>query len=61
MTKQGDHMVDLKDNNWTEEQAQLPLELLMALDRLWGAWQPERPELLVRLPYPGKRGVAHAR
>ena len=44
-----------------EQESQLPVDLLMALDRLWGVWEPERPDLLVRLPYPGKRGAVHAR
>jgi hypothetical protein len=39
----------------------LPLEVLLALDRMWSTWEPQRPELLVRLPYPGKRGAVHAR
>lgn len=39
----------------------LPPDVLIVLDRMWGTWEPQRPELLVRVPYPGKRGSVHAR
>jgi hypothetical protein len=35
-------------------------EVIIALCRIWGTWEPQRPELLVRFPYPGKKERAHA-
>jgi hypothetical protein len=53
MTKKNHAMQGDRDNGLSDE-------VIIALNRIWGTWEPQRPELLVRLPYPGKKERAHA-